>query len=176
ARRSCGTVRVRAVWKSGTRRSSHAEGASHVEGVAQPSGTYDRGGGWQRHARQTPIPSGVPMSESSESASPRTTALHGVHEAAGAVLVDFAGWLMPLRYGSEKAEHMAVREAAGIFDLSHMGEIRVTGPQAAAALDHSLIGHLSKVKVGRARYTMLTDASGGVLDDLIVYRLGEDDY
>src|SRR5699024_4928271 len=85
-----------------------------------------------------------------------------------AVLVDFAGWLMPLRYGSEKAEHMAVREAAGIFDLSHMGEIRVTGPQAAAALDHSLIGHLSKVKVGRARYTMLTDASGGVLDDLIV--------
>ena len=116
------------------------------------------------------------MSESSESASPRTTALHGVHEAAGAVLVDFAGWLMPLRYGSEKAEHMAVREAAGIFDLSHMGEIRVTGPQAAAALDHSLIGHLSKVKVGRARYTMLTDASGGVLDDLIVYRLGEDDY
>ena len=157
-------------------RSTLAEGANHVEGVAKLSGTDDRGGGWQRHARQTPILSGVPMSEPSESVSPRTTALHGVHEAAGAVLVDFAGWLMPLRYGSETAEHSAVREAAGLFDLSHMGEIRVAGPQAAAALDHALVGHLSKVKVGRARYTMITDASGGVRDDLIVYRLGEAEY
>ncbi|WP_344101389.1 glycine cleavage system aminomethyltransferase GcvT [Nocardiopsis rhodophaea] len=107
---------------------------------------------------------------------PRPTPLHAVHERLGATLVDFAGWLMPLRYGSETAEHKAVREHAGLFDLSHMGEISVTGPQAAAFLDYALVGHLSKVKVGRARYTMITAADGGVLDDLIVYRLGEEEY
>ncbi|MBR8741140.1 glycine cleavage system aminomethyltransferase GcvT [Nocardiopsis sp. MG754419] len=114
------------------------------------------------------------MSESTSA--PRLTALHKTHEEAGATLVDFAGWLMPLRYGSETAEHTAVREAAGLFDLSHMGEIRLIGPQAARALDHALVGHLSKVKVGRARYTMVTAEDGGVLDDLIVYRLGEEEY
>ncbi|MEE2035936.1 glycine cleavage system aminomethyltransferase GcvT [Nocardiopsis sp. CT-R113] len=113
---------------------------------------------------------------SDPASAPRATALREVHEKAGATLVDFAGWLMPLRYGSETAEHKAVREAAGLFDLSHMGEIRLTGPQAAAALDFALVGHLSKVKVGRARYTMITNAEGGVLDDLIVYRLGEEEY
>ncbi|ASU82794.1 glycine cleavage system protein T [Nocardiopsis gilva YIM 90087] len=107
---------------------------------------------------------------------PRTTPLNAVHERLGATLVDFAGWLMPLRYGSETAEHKAVRERAGLFDLSHMGEISVTGPQAAAFLDYALAGYLSKVKVGRARYTMITAADGGVLDDLIVYRLGEEEY
>ncbi|CAL9426333.1 Aminomethyltransferase [Nocardiopsis dassonvillei] len=122
----------------------------------------------------TPILSGVPMSE--PASAPRPTALRAVHEKAGASLVDFAGWLMPLRYGSETAEHKAVREAAGLFDLSHMGEIRLTGPDAGRALDHALVGHLSRVKPGKARYTMITDADGGVLDDLIVYRLGEEEY
>ena len=100
--------------------------------------------------------------------------LHAVHEELGASFTDFAGWSMPLRYGSELAEHRAVREAAGLFDLSHMGEIEVTGPQAAAALDYALVGNLSAVKPGRARYTMMVDADGGVLDDLVVYRLAED--
>ncbi|WP_017570086.1 glycine cleavage system aminomethyltransferase GcvT [Nocardiopsis halotolerans] len=113
---------------------------------------------------------------SEPASAPRATALREIHEKAGATLVDFAGWLMPLRYGSESAEHRAVRHAAGIFDLSHMGEIRLTGPQAADALDHAMVGHLSKVKVGRARYTMITAEDGGVLDDLIVYRLREDEY
>ncbi len=113
---------------------------------------------------------------SDPTSAPRLTALNKVHEEAGATLVDFAGWLMPLRYSSETAEHTAVREAAGLFDLSHMGEIRLTGPQAAEALDHALVGFLSKVKVGRARYTMITAEDGGVLDDLIVYRLAEDEY
>ncbi|MFB8763193.1 glycine cleavage system aminomethyltransferase GcvT [Nocardiopsis alba] len=113
---------------------------------------------------------------SEPTSSPRLTALHKIHEEAGATLVDFAGWLMPLRYGSETAEHKAVREAAGLFDLSHMGEIRLTGPQADQALDHALAGYLSKLKVGRARYTMITAEDGGVLDDLIVYRLGEQEY
>ena len=83
---------------------------------------------------------------------------------------------MPLRYGSELAEHKAVRESAGLFDLSHMGEIELTGPEAARALDYALVGNLSAVKVGRARYTVICDADGGVLDDLVVYRLGEDHY
>ncbi|MCT2585365.1 glycine cleavage system aminomethyltransferase GcvT [Actinophytocola gossypii] len=102
--------------------------------------------------------------------------LHDVHTALGASFTDFAGWSMPLRYGSELAEHRAVREAAGLFDLSHMGEIELTGPEAGRALDHALVGNLAKLKVGRARYTMICDADGGVLDDLVVYRVGEDRY
>lgn len=102
--------------------------------------------------------------------------LHDVHTALGATFTDFAGWSMPLRYGSELAEHRAVREAAGLFDLSHMGEIEVTGPEAARALDYALVGKLSAVKVGRARYTMICDVDGGVLDDLVVYRIGADHF
>src|SRR6202451_1085802 len=102
---------------------------------------------------------------------PRHTPLTGVHERLGATLTDFAGWLMPLRYGSETAEHNAVRKAAGLFDLSHMGEIMVTGPDAAAALDYALVGQPSALAPGRARYTMICAPDGGILDDLIVYRL-----
>src|SRR6202035_5975108 len=72
--------------------------------------------------------------------------------------------------------HQAVRNAAGLFDLSHMGEIAVTGPGAAAALDYALVGRLSALAPGRARYTMICAPDGGVLDDLIVYRLGESEY
>ena len=83
---------------------------------------------------------------------------------------------MPLRYGSETAEHVAVRRAAGLFDLSHMGEITVAGPDAAAALDHALTGQLSALAPGRARYTMICAEDGGVLDDLVVYRTGEEEF
>lgn len=107
---------------------------------------------------------------------PRHTPLHDVHRGLGAVLTEFAGWTMPLRYGSETAEHHAVRRSAGLFDLTHMGEIEVTGPDAAAALDHALTGPLSAVAVGRARYTMLCAPDGGVLDDLVVYRLQAERY
>ncbi|MFI6602131.1 glycine cleavage system aminomethyltransferase GcvT [Nonomuraea sp. NPDC050536] len=106
----------------------------------------------------------------------RPTPLRDVHESLGATLTDFAGWLMPLRYGSESAEHTAVRQAAGLFDLSHMGEIFVTGPQAALALDYALVGHLSALTPGRARYTMIVNPGGGVIDDLIVYRLQDDEF
>ncbi|GAA4949599.1 hypothetical protein GCM10023238_14920 [Streptomyces heliomycini] len=88
-------------------------------------------------------------------------------------MTDFAGWDMPLRYGSERDEHNAVRTKAGLFDLSHMGEITVTGPGAAALLDFALVGNIGGVKPGRARYTMICREDGGILDDLIVYRLGE---
>jgi len=104
----------------------------------------------------------------------RRSPLHAEHVALGANLTTFGGWLMPLRYTSDLAEHRAVREAAGLFDLSHMGEIEVAGPQAAAALDHALVGNLSAVAPGRARYTMICQEDGAVLDDLVVYRLAQE--
>lgn len=107
---------------------------------------------------------------------PRHTALDALHRSLGATMTDFAGWDMPLRYGSERDEHQAVRTRAGLFDLSHMGEITVSGPQAGEALDHALVGHLSALAVGRARYTMICAPDGGILDDLIVYRLAEQEY
>ncbi|MEU4210771.1 glycine cleavage system aminomethyltransferase GcvT [Streptomyces sp. NPDC026206] len=107
---------------------------------------------------------------------PRHTALDAVHRGLGATMTDFAGWDMPLRYGSERDEHLAVRTRAGLFDLSHMGEITLTGPQAGQALDYALVGNLSALAVGRARYTMICDAEGGILDDLIVYRLADEEY
>jgi aminomethyltransferase len=107
---------------------------------------------------------------------PRPTPLRAVHERLGATMTDFAGWLMPLRYGSEIAEHRAVRSAAGLFDLSHMGEIAVSGPGAADALDYALTGQPSALKPGRARYTMICAPDGGVLDDLIVYRLADTEF
>lgn len=106
----------------------------------------------------------------------RLSPLHDAHVALGAVMTPFAGWQMPLRYSSDLAEHLTVRRAAGIFDLTHMGEIRVAGPQVGAALDHALVGHLSAVPIGRARYTMICEPDGGVIDDLVVYRTGDDDY
>ena len=106
----------------------------------------------------------------------RDTPLRAVHERLGATMTDFAGWLMPLRYEGETAEHNAVRTRAGLFDLSHMGEIAVTGPGAAAALDYALTGQPSALAPGRARYTMICAPDGGVLDDLIVYRLADDEF
>jgi aminomethyltransferase len=100
----------------------------------------------------------------------RDTPLRGVHERLGATMTEFAGWRMPLRYGSETAEHNAVRTDAALFDLSHMGEIAVTGPGAGAALDYAVCGWPSLLAVGRARYTMLCAPDGGILDDLIIYR------
>lgn len=106
----------------------------------------------------------------------RPSPLHEVHAALGATFTDFAGWSMPVRYASDLAEHRAVRETAGVFDLSHMGEVRVTGPAAAAALDAALVGTPSAMPLGRAAYGMLVDTDGGILDDLVTYRLGEHEF
>lgn len=100
--------------------------------------------------------------------------LRDEHAALGAHFTDFAGWQMPLKYDSELAEHHAVRTRAGLFDLSHMGEIAVAGTGAGALLDYALAGELSKVGVGRAKYSLLCNADGGVIDDLVVYRLADD--
>ncbi len=109
-------------------------------------------------------------------AAARPSPLHEEHLALGATLVPFAGWLMPLRYGSDLAEHTAVRTAAGLFDLSHMAELWVVGADAGAFLDRALVGSFSAMAVGRARYTMICVESGAVLDDLIVYRTDDQRY
>ena len=105
--------------------------------------------------------------------SPRYSPLHAVHEALGASFTDFAGFMMPVRYDSDLAEHHAVRTAAGIFDISHMAEIAVTGPDAGAFLDYALAGKLSAINIGQAKYSLLLNEAGGIIDDLVVYRLGE---
>ncbi|NTW38802.1 MAG: glycine cleavage system aminomethyltransferase GcvT [Cellulomonadaceae bacterium] len=102
--------------------------------------------------------------------------LYAEHVALGAAMTPFASWAMPLRYTSDLAEHHAVRATAGLFDLSHMGEIWVRGTGAGAALDRALVGNLSGLGVGRARYTMVCAPDGGVLDDLVVYRPADDAY
>jgi len=106
----------------------------------------------------------------------QTTALYDLHAQLGASFTDFGGWDMPLKYGSELAEHRAVRESAGLFDLSHMGEVRVSGADAAAFLDFALLAKYSIVKVGRAKYGLILTADGGILDDLITYRLADDEF
>src|SRR3954468_8173565 len=106
----------------------------------------------------------------------RTSPLHDAHTAAGASFTDFAGWQMPVRYSSDLAEHHAVRKAAGLFDLSHMGEILVVGPEAAQALNYALAGKLSAIAEGQAKYSLLLGRDGGILDDLVVYRTGDDRY
>ena len=100
------------------------------------------------------------------------TALYDEHKKLGASFTDFGGWQMPLKYSSELAEHHAVRHSAGLFDLSHMGEVWVSGPEAAAFLDHALVGKLSAMAEGKAKYSLICREDGGIIDDLIVYRRG----
>ena len=91
-------------------------------------------------------------------------------------MTDFAGYSMPTQYSSIRAEHLAVRRAAGLFDVSHMGEIFVMGPQAGAFVQHLITNDLSRLKDGRALYTVMCNHEGGVMDDLLVYRLRSDAY
>jgi len=100
----------------------------------------------------------------------RRTPLYDEHVALGATVVDFAGWDMPVRYTSDIAEHTAVRTSAGLFDLSHMGEISVRGSDAVPFLEYALVGRMGAVGLYRAKYTMLCAPDGGVIDDLVEYR------
>lgn len=104
----------------------------------------------------------------------RRTPLDAVHRALGARMAAFGGWEMPIQYTGIIEEHRTVRSAAGLFDLSHMGELHVSGPGAAAALARALVTDPGRLRLGRAHYSMICAEDGGVLDDLIVYRLGED--
>jgi aminomethyltransferase len=107
---------------------------------------------------------------------PRRTALFDRHLAAGAKMVDFAGWEMPVQYDGVLEEHMAVRQACGIFDVSHMGEIETSGPGSLELLQRLLSNDVSKLAVGGAQYSVLCREDGGVLDDLFTYRLDADRY
>ena len=98
------------------------------------------------------------------------------HESLGASFTDFGGWEMPVRYTSDLAEHHAVRESAGLFDISHMAEIFIEGKDAAGYLDYSLVGAASEIAIGRAKYSLICNEAGGIIDDLIVYRLGQNAY
>ncbi len=104
------------------------------------------------------------------------TPLADEHRALGAKLIDFAGWLMPVHYTGILDEHRAVRERAGLFDLSHMGELFVEGPEAGDALAYALVTNPPALAIGRAHYSMIVAPDGGILDDLIVYRLGEQSF
>jgi aminomethyltransferase len=105
----------------------------------------------------------------------KTTPLNATHRAAGARMVDFGGWDMPLHYGSQVEEHHAVRRDAGMFDVSHMRVVDIAGPDARAFLRYALANNVDKLTVpGKALYTCMLDERGGVLDDLIVYFLADD--
>src|SRR3954454_1918604 len=102
------------------------------------------------------------------------TPLYDRHVAAGARLVDFAGWEMPVQYTGIREEHVAVRTGCGVFDVSHMGEVETTGPDAEPFLQHVLSNDVTKLAAGGAQYSVLCREDGGVLDDLFSYRLDGD--
>jgi aminomethyltransferase len=110
---------------------------------------------------------------------PRKTALNSVHRQLGAKMVDFNGWDMPVEYpsvGGLMKEHLAVRNGVGVFDVSHMGDIRVSGPQALEAVQHINMNDVASLAIGQARYSAMLYPQGTFVDDVIVHRLGETDY
>jgi aminomethyltransferase len=106
----------------------------------------------------------------------KRTPLYEAHVAAGAKLVPFAGWEMPVEYEGIRPEHLTVRSACGVFDVSHMGEIETEGPGAVELLQRLLSNDVSKIEIGGAQYSVLCREDGGALDDLFTYRLGDDRY
>jgi aminomethyltransferase len=106
----------------------------------------------------------------------KRTPLFSAHQKLGAKLIEFGGWEMPVQYTSITDEHLAVRKAGGVFDISHMGEVSVSGPQAEAFLNQTLTNDIRKLDVGAAQYTLLCNERGGVIDDLYAYRTAASEY
>ena len=106
----------------------------------------------------------------------RRTALNGVHRKMGAKMVDFGGWDMPIEYSGLIAEHMAVRTGVGLFDVSHMGDIQLRGPQSLDAVQHFSMNDASKLQVGQAQYSAMLYPQGTFVDDIIVHKLSDNDY
>ena len=104
------------------------------------------------------------------------TPLHAEHARLGASFTDFGGWDMPVRYSSDLAEHEAVRTNAGLFDISHMAEIFIEGPGASEFLYYSLVGQASLIENGKAKYSLICNQDGGIIDDLIVYRIADESF
>ncbi len=109
-------------------------------------------------------------------APPKRTPLYETHRRAGARMMPFAGYDMPVQYTGILDEHKAVRERAGLFDVSHMGEVRVTGPHALDFVQHLVSNDAAKLTDGRAMYAVMCHPEGGIVDDLLVYRIAADDY
>ncbi|WP_433798284.1 glycine cleavage system aminomethyltransferase GcvT [Actinomycetospora sp. CA-084318] len=105
----------------------------------------------------------------------RRSPLHARHEALGATFAPFGGWEMPVQYSGTVAEHTATREAVGLFDVSHLGKVRISGPGAAAFVDRCLTNDLGRIVPGKAQYTLCCADDGGVVDDLILYLVGDDE-
>jgi aminomethyltransferase len=117
----------------------------------------------------------MPMSEADPMVEElKHTPLEAEHRSLGAKLGPFAGWLMPIEYGGALAEHRAVRQLVGLFDLTHLGKVEVTGPGALGMLQRLVTNDLSRIGPGRAQYNLVLNEGGGVIEDLIVYRLGEE--
>src|SRR5213079_1842615 len=110
----------------------------------------------------------------SETVAPKKTPLYEEHVRLGAKMVPFAGWLMPVQYTSIVEEHRAVRNNLGIFDISHMGQLIVHGPTARDWLNTILTNNVEKLDIGMGQYTFLLNERAGIIDDLIVYRIGEE--
>src|SRR6476660_7914244 len=101
------------------------------------------------------------------------TACHSWHVEHNGRMVDFAGWDMPVQYSTIVAEHHAVRRAAGLFDIAHMGRLRFTGPDAEEFLDYVVTNDVPSLAIGQIRYALVTNEQGGILDDVLVYRLAD---
>ena len=106
----------------------------------------------------------------------RATPLNSVHRSLGAKMVDFGGWDMPVQYSGIIDEHNAVRNSVGVFDVSHMGEIEIRGPEAAQLTDYVTTNNVGKLKTGQAHYSGLLYATGGFVDDILVHKVADDHY
>src|ERR1041384_7615574 len=124
------------------------------------------------HRRREP----VSLEHSSESSKMKHTPLFSTHQQLGGKLIEFGGWEMPVQYTSIVDEHLTVRKAAGLFDISHMGEILLKGPAAEAFLNQTLTNDIRKLEPGQGQYTLCCNHHGGVIDDLYAYRLTSDEY
>jgi aminomethyltransferase len=111
-----------------------------------------------------------------QAASLRTTPLHAIHRRMGAKMVDFGGWDMPVSYSGVIDEHNTVRQRVGLFDVSHMGEIEVRGPEAVKLVDYVTTNAASKLKIGQAHYSGLLYAHGGFVDDILVHKVADDHF
>jgi aminomethyltransferase len=116
------------------------------------------------------------MSTESTTTEVKDVPLRHIHEQLGAKMIPFAGFLMPVRYSTDMEEHRAVREAAGIFDVSHMGEFLLKGPNALALIQKVTTNDASVLTIGKAQYSCLPNGKGGIVDDLLVYRTGDEEY
>ena len=109
-------------------------------------------------------------------AAQKNTPLYEEHVRLGAKMIPFGGWIMPVQYSSIMDEHQAVRNNVGVFDISHMGQLVATGPNAGAWLNEMLTNNIDKLEVGTGQYTFLLNESGGIIDDLIVYRTAPEEF